>query len=999
MGNGGKMKELMYFHENPEYFHVNTLENHNYFIPFRKGEDAFSIREESGEFELLNGIWDFKFHESFYDMEDEFLTDSKYSSTIEVPSCIQLKGYDKPQYLNVKYPIPMNPPYVPDDNPVAVFHRKYDNPADGNEKILVFEGVDSCFYLIINGQLIGYSQVSHGTSEFNITEALYEGENDITVVVLKWCDGSYLEDQDKWRLTGIIRDVYMLSRPKHRVSSFNTSVTFSESYEKAMLHMDLKTNTDTVIKVLDSNGTEIASEKTSESSYLDFTIENPVLWNAETPVLYRILIETDEEVIGEKLGLREVKTEDGIIKINGRPVKFKGVNRHEFYPDTGACVTRERIINDLVIMKKFNINTIRTSHYPDVPYFYNLCDEYGFYVVDEADIEAHSQMDIYQKLNNKSNIQMVCDSPVFEKAVIDRISMMITRDYNRCSVIFWSLGNESGYGKNMKKAAEYIKLADSSRLIHYESTWLNTDGSTEDVLDVKSCMYPRVTDLYKSDVKDSEKPYFICEYAHAMGNGPGDLEDYWNCFYAIDTISGGCVWEFADHGISTGENNVKPQYRYGGEFGEKHHDGNFCIDGLLYPDRTPHVGMYELGNVYRPLRVYAEDIDKGIYGFYNTMDFLNFKDVYKLYFVVKDNGTIIKEDEIDIDLEPHMYATFHIPKLTALTGDDLRVRFIIKTKKDSALVPANHEAGFDQIILSESLRRYKTVKSKGRKVLSSKENEKDITVFAGECEYVLSKKNGMLSSMRRNAHEYLADTASINMFRALTDNDINIKEHWYEFGLDNLLVKMKKAKVVDNGENISVRFNFSMSGINAVNAADLEVQYKFEPSGNCDMTVKALINEEISYLPRFGIRFPLEDTYENIVYYGYGPFESYIDKHQASYVDLFRTTATDNFENYIRPQENSSHMGCYFVEVSDEKYSIKVTGDEDFSFSCSHFKQENLLRTENDSKLVPDAVTELSIDSFMSGVGSSSCGPELKEEYRLADKDIKFGFHIELGKF
>lgn len=994
------MKELMYFHENTDYLHVNTLDEHVYFIPFKNEEDAFSERENSGLFELLNGEWDFKYYDSFYDMDENQITADNFVNKITVPSCIQLYGYDSPQYTNIHYPIPQNPPYVPDDNPTAIYHRTYKYEKDGLRRILVFEGVDSCFYLLVNGQLFGYSQVTHAASEFDVTDALREGSNDITVVVLKWCDGTYLEDQDKWRLTGIIRDVYMLSRPESRINDYRISTTFSDDYKKAMLHIDLKSDVPVEIVLADLKDNVIHEEKTEGSAFVDITIDSPRLWTAETPELYKLTLKTDDELIGEKIGLRNVSVEDGVIKINGQSVKFKGVNRHESYPDSGSVVTREKVINDLVILKHFNVNAIRTSHYPNVPYFYNLCDEFGFYVIDEADIEAHGQIDKVWNGNKeyKESIEFVASSDMFEKPVLDRISKMVSRDYNRACVVFWSLGNESGYGKNFRKAAEYIKSSDTSRLVHYESTWVNVDGSDTDVLDMVSYMYPSVIDLYKKENKDGEKPVFLCEYAHAMGNGPGDLEDYWYAIYSSEKLPGGCVWEFADHGMLTGESERGREYAYGGDFDEKLHDGKFCIDGLMFPDRTPHTGFYEMKNVYRPVRIYADDIKKGMYSFYNTMDFLNVRDIYKIYFEVKDNGVLIKDGEIDVDLEPHSIVTFHIPRLTAITGENVKVRFITKLKEDAPWMLKGTEMGFDQITLSESAQRFKPEKIKGKKILNSKEENGTVKINAGETEFQLCKKCGMLKSIKVKSHELLAEPASVNFYRAPVDNDCQAEGNWKENGLDALTSKHLGYRLIDSGDDITVRFNLAYTGVNSVPAARLSLQYKFYPNGTFNVNLKADISPTLKYLPRFGMRFMLNEDFEKLSYYGYGPYESYIDKHQASYVDLFETTVTDNFENYIVPQENSSHYGTEYLDIDDGKYRLHIFSEDSFSFNASHYTQENLAAETHSSRLYPAHLTELCVDYMMSGVGSCACGPELKEEYRLADKNIEFNFYVEIKK-
>ena len=993
------MKELMTFHEDFNNLHVNTLEEHCYFIPFAKDEDAFALRENSSEFESLNGEWDFKFYESFAELEDTQILLDEFDSKINVPSCIQLEGYDYNQYVNVQYPIPYNPPFVPKDNPVAIYRTFYDYEPNGKNRTLVFEGVDSCFYLFVNGQLFGYSQVTHATSEFDITEALHTGQNEIKVLVLKWCDGTYLEDQDKWRMTGIIRDVYVLSRPEKKVNDYRISATFAEDYSKAMLHFDLTANTTAKVTVKDPEGEEIANVSVEPSEdFTDVTIENPKLWTAETPILYTITIETEDEIIGDKIGLREVSVIDAKICINGKPVNLHGVNRHESYPDTGAVVTREKIIADLTLMKQFNVNIIRTSHYPNVPYFYQICDEMGFYVVDEADIEAHGQIEIcdnYIKKGITPKVPFAFRSEEFKASILDRTSKLVTRDYNRPCIIFWSLGNESAWGQNFKDAATLVKSLDNSRLVHYESTWFNPDDVDTDDLDMVSHMYPDVVSLYKKDVKESKKPYFLCEYSHAMGNGPGDLEDYQTAFFTIDQIAGGCVWEFADHGIQTGIRKGGPEYAYGGDFEEKHHDGNFCIDGLCYPDRTPHTGMFEMKNVYRPVRVYAEDIEKGVYGFFNVMDFTNIKDAVTVSFEVKDNGALITSGDIEVDAAPHEYVSLHIPRLTSIKGKDLRVRFIIKNKVATPYLEEGAVLGHDQYLIDATIRKYKPVKIKSKKIIESKENNDSIIVKADNYTYEFCKHCGMIRNISKGIRDITIAPARLNLFRAPLDNDINAKKEWYAHNLNDLDYKVYEYKLIDSGEEIRLRFILSLLSDNKPSVAEVTVEYRIYQNGEINVDIKADIDETIDYLPRFGIRFFLHEDYEDLKYYGYGPYESYIDKHQASYIDLFKTTVTDDFENYIKPQENGSHYATHYLTLENEEHSaFTVLSDDEFSFSARHFKQESLEKKMHNYELNHDDVTELSIDAMMSGVGSASCGSELKEDYRLSAKEINYNFWI-----
>ncbi|MBQ7580980.1 MAG: glycoside hydrolase family 2, partial [Clostridia bacterium] len=583
----GCAKSFMNCHENLQKLHVGTMPDHNYFIPFKKGQDAFSDRENSQCFELLNGQWGFSYYDSVIDLPDDF-TSMDLKDTIPVPSNWQLFGYDTAQYTNINYPIPFDPPFVPDENPVGVYRRDYLYSPDGFRRILCFEGVDSCFYLYVNSKFVGYSQVSHHTSEFDITDCLAEGKNEICVAVLKWCDGTYLEDQDKFRLSGIFRDVYVLSRPKKRLESYTITAQPDDSFKSGILRMTLHAASATV-RLFD--GEELIFEEfVPENAQLEKRIESVSLWSAESPYLYKLEIETDFEIIGERIGFRRVYVEDRALKLNGRHIKIFGANRHDSYPDTGYYADKAKMRKDLTMMKKANINAVRTSHYPNAPEFYQICDELGLYVIDEADIETHGCINIANKygVDGYDAISLIACDERFREAILDREKLLVTRDINRPCVIFWSLGNESGYGENFRQGAKLIKSIDRTRLVHYESV-ASLDKTPYDDLDVLSAMYwsPEVIRKFISG-KNEKRPFILCEYCHAMGNGPGDLEEYHNLFMENDRLCGGLIWEWADHAVILGKaDDGRIKYGYGGDSGERHHDGDFCMDGLCYPDRRP----------------------------------------------------------------------------------------------------------------------------------------------------------------------------------------------------------------------------------------------------------------------------------------------------------------------------------------------------------------------------------------------------------------------------
>ncbi|MGN0700326.1 MAG: glycoside hydrolase family 2 TIM barrel-domain containing protein [Oscillospiraceae bacterium] len=566
----GSPKSRMIYHEDPQSLHINTLSKHCYFIPFAEGQDAFADREQSDRFELLNGDWGFRYYDSIIDLEDDFVSVSA-EKTIPVPSNWQLHGYDKPQYTNICYPIPYDPPYVPDDIPVGVYSRDYSYTPDGIDRILVFEGVDSCIYLYINGEFVGYSQVSHSTSEFDITPYLYEGENRITAAVLKWCDGTYLEDQDKFRLSGIFRDVYVLSRPKNRLENYVIKTVLSEDFSSAQLSFT-PYGCDVSAVLSDALGNVISEFSASEKTTVFAEIPAPVLWSAEMPYLYKLTITAGNEIIGERVGFRKFTSENGVVKINGKAVKFKGVNRHDSYPNTGYYCSVAQMRQDLELMKRHNVNAVRTSHYPNSPLFYQLCDEYGMYVIDEGDMESHGCVEVYNDFKwswegGYNGIALLAMDKRFEAAISDRAESLVKRDINRPCVVFWSLGNESGYGTNMLAAGELVKSLDDTRLLHYESTH-HLDDTPNDILDVVSQMYTSPEDMQKFLQNEQEtRPFILCEYCHAMGNGPGDLEDYHNAFYSHERFCGGFVWEWSDHACILGyTEDGKPKYGYGGKY-------------------------------------------------------------------------------------------------------------------------------------------------------------------------------------------------------------------------------------------------------------------------------------------------------------------------------------------------------------------------------------------------------------------------------------------------
>ena len=979
------MKESMVFHEDPKVLHVNTEPDRNYYIPFAPGEDASKRRELSSRMRSLNGNWSFRFYPSFFDMPENFLSEA-FTDTIPVPSCIQCYGYDKPQYTNVRYPFPYDPPYVPDDNPTAVYRTDFTYVKDELEQYLVFEGVDSCFYLFVNDLPVGYSQVTHSTSEFRITDFLQEGKNTVTVVVLKWCDGSYLEDQDKFRFTGIIRDVFLLARPKEHMKSYRISTFINNSEDRAGVRIEFDSPVPVTVKLYDRDKNPVCEAVTKGDNSVDLVVPSPVLWNAENPYLYPISLETEGEVIGDNVGIRTVSVSDGCFLINGVKVKLKGVNRHDSHPDTGAVAGYERIAADLTMMKQFNINTIRTSHYPNAPYFYELCDKMGFYVVDECDLESHGSVE--SRLHNEKDyhdIARVVSGEMFKEAIFDRELKLITRDFNRPSVVMWSLGNESGFSSVMIEAAELMKATDVSRPLHYESMQWKLADISDSVIDIYSKMYDSVPDMikYLSDPENT-RPYFLCEYSHAMGNSSGDLADYWHTIYSSDRYVGGCVWEWCDHAVTDPEGH----FLYGGDSGETVHDGNFCCDGLVYPDRTPHTGLRELKQAYRPLIVSADSTANGDYIFTNTMDFTAYEDRFILNYTVKDGGTLVREGSIDLCCPPKASVGLHIEELANLFGDELMVRFITVSKDGDS-----REVCFDQLPVKSLSRHFQPEKA-ARTFLTLKEEPEGLRITTKNAVYLVSRKTCMLTEMKMEGEDIFTRPASWNLFRAPIDNDVNEKEEWFRLKLSGLSTKLYSFKYIESGDEITVKADLSLGGAVLEPVARLHVEHVIYANGEVNTRVNARIWDQIDFLPRFGIRYFLKKEFEDFSYFGYGPFESYCDKHLASFVDLFHTTVTNNHEDYIRPQENSSHFATRYATLSHDNKAVWFISDSDFSVNASHYTEEELTEKKHNFELTESDSTVLCMDGFMSGVGSASCGPKLSELYRLNDKELSYSFWL-----
>ena len=1001
------------YYENLSVLHENTMPARAYYIPASKRMDNLvEHREESDRMQLLNGTWKFQYFNSIYDIQDSFFEknyDTEYFDEIQVPSVWQMAGYDTHQYTNIRYPFPFDPPYVPQDIPCGAYVRTFDYRRDekASRAFLNFEGVDSCFYVWINGSYIGYSQVSHMTSEFDVTDVLQDGTNTVAVLVMKWCDGSYLEDQDKFRMSGIFRDVYILKRPEQAISDYHIKTRIEDMLAKVEIEMKFYSPLNVKISIEDRNGAVVALGSIAEEGTAVLEIASPELWNTENPYLYKLILETENEVIVDHIALRKIEIKDQVIYLNGQKIKFRGVNRHDSDPVTGFTINLEQITTDLTLMKQHNFNAIRSSHYPNAPFFYEMCDKYGFMVIDEADIEAHGPFMIYRKEDTDYNRfkrwnEKIADDPVWEEAIVDRVKLMVERDKNRFCIVMWSMGNESAYGCNFEKALEWTKNFDPDRITQYESARYRNYDETYDYsnLDVYSRMYPALSEIQEYLDKDGSKPFLLVEYCHSMGNGPGDFEDYFQMIQDNDKMCGGFVWEWCDHAIAHGTaENGKTIYAYGGDHGEEIHDGNFCMDGLVYPDRTVHTGLLEYKNVYRPARVISYDKESGELVLHNYMDFDDLKDYVKISYELTQDGLVISKGILpEFSVAPHGEGKTNL-KINVPENGKCYLKLIYHLKKELPLLDEDHILGFDEIEVSKDGAKCKLAEKWLQKTavdskLQVNENDTQIHIKGREFAYTIDKRTALFTEMKFAGREYLNHPMELNIWRAPTDNDMYIKSEWKKAHYDRAYTRAYTTEVVQGRHGVKIISHASVVAETVQKILDVMIAWKIDNTGRIDADIAVTKDDEFPDLPRFGVRMFLDKKLTDARYFGMGPQESYRDKHQAASHGLYRANVGDLHEDYIRPQENGSHYDCEYVELNNSRYGIVVSAENAFSFNASYYTQEELEKKTHNYELTESDSVVFCVDYALNGIGSNSCGPVVLDQYRFDDVLFRFQFTL-----
>lgn len=926
-----------------------------YYIPYDSLEGALEgIKENSPYYKLLNGRWSFAYFKRDIDVPEKITA----WDTVPVPSCWQALGYESPNYTNVNYPYPVDPPFVPDDNPCGVYERKFtlDKAWASRETYVVFEGVSSCMYLYINGKYVGCTQGSHLQAEFDISGYVTEGENTICAKVLKWCVGSYLEDQDFFRFNGIFRDVYLLSREEGHIK-------------------DVFIKADTKTISVDAENYEIYSDGERVES-----LDSPILWNAEKPHLYTVVVKGKTEYIPFQVGMREISISDKYeLLINGTPVLLKGVNHHDTHPQNGYCLTEDEIYADLLAMKELNINTVRTSHYPPTPEFLNLCDRMGFYVIDETDIETHG---FCQRVGSPKLGYSDSNTPAwptgnenFRGLFVERMQRMVERDKNHASVIMWSLGNESGYGANHMAMSDWAKSRDNSRLIHFEGAWEHEPDSHVDVL---SRMYCSVDGMIEyAENAELKKPVFQCEYSHAMGNGPGDVRDYMEIYRKYPKLIGGCIWEWTDHTV------IKDGVQcYGGDFDELTDDANFCCDGLTFSDRSFKAGSLNTKYVYQNFDC---ELSGGKLRITNLFDFTDLGE-YLFVLSLDVDGETVGEKELRVPLAPKDSCEIEIP-FDVPTSCELGAYLNLSLYNDDG-----DEIGMKQLDPGVPVKPIEISEP------HSGICEDDTRAYIGgeNYRYIFNKHYGAFESIVRDGSELLDGFSRLSVWRAPTDNDRNIKKKWGYMNGDNwsgenfnrIFSKVYSCTV--NGNKIKVCG--ALAGVAREPFLRYTAVYEFFRGGEIKISLNAKQRDTLEvYLPRFGFEFTSPVPNDSFIYYGMGDGECYIDMNSHAKMGLYESDAEREYVGYVMPQEHGNHIRTKLLRMGS---GLTFATNGEFEFNVSEYTADELTRAMHTDELHKNGKTNIRIDYKVSGIGSNSCGPGLLEKYRLDEKEFSFEFYI-----
>lgn len=998
--------------ENHQIDGINRMPARAHFLTFPSKEKALlNNNRYTHAFKNLNGVWKFMFLDApEYSPEGFFNSDFDVTKMddITVPGNWQLQGYGKMHYSDLWYNFPINPPYVPTENPTGIYKRTFFVEESYRDKkiIIRFCGVDSAYHLWINGKEVGYSKVARNESEFDITDLIRVGEeNDVTVRVYQWSDGTYLEDQDMWWESGIFRDVELIGVPKDGINDYKVIADLDDEYKNGIFKVEAFLRTTKEVNVtfeLVDAGENTVFTKTvvakEGKACIDEVIADVNHWTAETPYLYKLFMTVEDdgqivEVIPQNVGFRNIRLNGETFLVNGVAIKFKGVNRHDYSPQNGRVVSREEIEKDIILMKQFNINAIRTSHYPNSYYLYDLCDEYGMYLIAETDLECHG-------FELTGDYKWITDDPSWELAYVSRMTRMIERDKNHPAIIFWSLGNESAFGCNFRKMTDVAHEMDPTRLVHYEG-----DFDVESA-DVYSTMYtwienPKKPYLMKDIIEKSKKPHIHCEYCHAMGNGPGNLKDYQDLVYAHDKLQGGFVWEWFDHGIESFTESGEKYYRYGGDFGDDPSNKDFCIDGLIMPDRTPSPGLYEYKKVIEPITTTAVDIQKGIINLLSRYDFANL-DRFNLVYKVMEDDVILQTGfmavpSIEARANRDITLPYDLSAIKVKPGAHYYVNISYQLREDTSYASSGHElatAQFELPLYKEGI----MVRPEG--ILNVKKEHTTLHVKGANFSLDFNLVNGNLMNIVRDGMQVLSKGPRLTLWRAPISNDMEIID------------KLKKVYFLHLEHEVVMNIDYHMEGnilkveVDTINSTTnsawhfkTKYVYTVYPSGDVLIDVEGTPSGRVDLapdmLPRIGVSIHLDKSMEHVRYFGMGPGENYADSKEAAQMGLYANTVDGLFTNYVIPQENGNHMGCKWVSMTNDRgMGLLASTEGDFNFSASWYEDKDLDDAKHTCDLVKRDYIVFNVDYKQNALGTNSCGQWQLDKYRAKFEDFKLSFRL-----
>lgn len=1020
--------------ENPKAVERNREPAHVTLVPYPDEQTALSgERDKSPWFLSLNGDWKFRlapnpdlvpkdFHKVDYDLTEW--------DTVPVPRNWQMLGYDRPIYTNVVYPFPADPPRVPhDNNPTGLYRRSFMVPEAWKDRqvFLVFEGVDSAFYVWVNGKMVGYSEDSRLPAEFNITPHLQLGENTLAVQVYRWSDGSYLEDQDMWRLSGIHRDVYLFSTPEVHVRDFFVRTNLDSKYVNADLKVttvirsysadDLE-NHSVEVCLFDAGGAPVFDRAPTHSferirAKDEITVEfeqkvsNPRKWSAEHPYLYTLLIalRNDKgeitEVENSKVGFRTVEIKEGKILINGVPVLFRGVNRHEHDDVRGKAVTAESMVTDIKLMKQFNFNAVRTAHYPNDPLWYDLCDKYGIYVIDEANIESHGLAwgAFMERVRKKAFHRDPANDPDWLAAFMERCVRMVERDKNHPSVIIWSLGNESGYGPNHDAVAGWIHGYEPTRPVHYEGT-IHVTGKVSPVVDIISIMYPSLDRLIQlAEDPNENRPIIMCEYAHSMGNSTGNLEEYWETVYKYERLRGGFIWDWVDQGILRKTEDGEEWWAYGGDFGDVPNDRNFCINGLVWPNRKPHPAMWECKKIHQPVKAEAVDPKTGKVRITNRYDFSDLGGL-DTFWELSVDGETVKLGQLPKLRTPAgesevVTVPFTKPRLEPAAECWLILRS--RLSDDTPWAEKGHEVGWSQFKMPFDAPASPTLKTEDMPSLKLKETGKEVMVTGASFSLVFDKEKAQIVSLDHEGSVLVKGGPTFNVWRAPTDNDVpRMAPKWRSFGLDRIEHNVQSVEVKQVSQQIvQIKVASTARAPDVTEGFNYRVSYKICGSGDIMIDMDVVPSEKLPPLPRIGLQFSIPGDYNTFTWYGRGPHENYWDRKEGAPVGLYSGTVDEQYVPYIKPQENGNKTDVRWMSLTNENgIGLLAVGMPLFEVSAHHFTTEDLAKAKHTFELKRREDITLNLDFRQCGLGGGSCGPDTLPKYLINPEPVHFSLRL-----